>query len=111
MHKINIQNLQSGDVVSDGSRAHTQAYVCLRHLVQEHIMIGALPLLSESPKPLGGYQSIEMQGGALLDLIQDNAEFVRMQNNQEYMQNVEGILVEERENPNLFEDLESTDIL
>ena len=85
--------MQSGDVVSNSLRAHTQAYVCLRHLVQEHILISALPLLLESPKPLKGYQSIKMQSSVLLDLIQDNAEFVRMQGNQEYMQNVKGILV------------------
>ena len=65
MHKINITNLQSGDVIADGSRAHTQAYVCLRHIVREHIISGIAPLLSESPKPIGGYESVQMQGGAV----------------------------------------------
>ena len=52
-----------------------------------------------------------MQGRALFDIVQDNAEFVRMQNNRDYIRNIEGILVIEQENPNLFEDLEHTDIL
>lgn len=110
MHGINISNLGSGDIVSNGSRVHTQAYTCLRHIVREHITTNIAPFLSESPKPQGGYQTVEMQGGALLDLVQDNAQFVRMQDNQDFMQNVEEVLVTERENPNLFEDLESTDI-
>jgi hypothetical protein len=110
MHKIDIRALHSGDVVSDGSRAHVQAYACLRHIVREHIANHIAPLLLESPKPIGGYESVEIQGGALLDIVQDNAEFVRMQDNQDYIRNVEGILVTERENPNLFEDLEYTDI-
>jgi hypothetical protein len=111
MHKIDISTLRGGDVVSDGSRAHAQAYACLRHIVREHIANGNAPLLSESPKPIGGYESVEMQGGALLDIVQDNAEFVRLQDNQDYIRNVEGMLVTERENPDLFEDLEHTDIL
>ena len=81
MHKIDISTLRSGDVISDGSRAHAQAYACLRHIVREHIASGNAPLLSESPKPIGGYESVEMQGGALADLVQDNAEFVQMQDN------------------------------
>jgi len=51
-----------------------------------------------------------MQGGALLELVQDNAEFVQRQDNRDFLQHVEGMLVTERENPGLFEDLEQTDI-
>jgi hypothetical protein len=65
MHEINITNLQSGNVVADGSKAHTQAYVCLQHIVQEHIISGIAPLLLESLKPIGGYESVQMQGGAV----------------------------------------------
>ena len=110
MHRIDIRTLHSGNVVSGGSRAHAQAYACLRHIVREHIANGTAPLLLESPKLIGGYRSVEMQGGALLDIVQDNVEFVRMQDNQDYIRNIEGLLVTERENPNLFEDLEHTDI-
>ena len=102
--------MQSSDVVVDSSRAYTQAYVCLRHIIQEYIISGIAPLLSESPKPIGGYESVQMQGRAVWDLVQDNAEFVRLQDNQDYIQNVEGMLVTEQENPHLFEDLEHTDI-
>ena len=69
MHKINITTLRSGDVVSNSSRAHAQAYACLRHIVREHIISGNAPLLSESPKLIGGYQSVEMQGRALLNFV------------------------------------------
>ena len=110
MHKINIKALRSSDVVLGGSRAHTQAYACLRHLVQEHVASSIAPQLSESPKPIGGYESVKMHSGALSDIVQDNAEFVRLQDNQDFIQNVEGILVTERENPHLFKDLEHTDI-
>jgi hypothetical protein len=85
MHGINITNLQSSDVAVDGSRAHTQAYVCLRHIVQEYIISGIAPLLLESLKPTSGYESVQMQGGAVWDLVQDNAEFVRLQDNQDYI--------------------------
>jgi hypothetical protein len=81
MHKINITSLQSGDVIADSSRAHTQAYVCLQHIVREYIISGIAPLLLESPKPINGYESIQMQGGAVWDLVQDNAEFVQLQDN------------------------------
>jgi hypothetical protein len=53
---------------------------------------------------------VQMQGGAVWDLVQDNAEFVRLQDNQDYIQNVEGMLVTEQENPHLFEDLEHIDM-
>ena len=105
-----MQALRGGDVVAGGSRAHSQAYACLRHLVQEHLASGAAPFLLESPRPVGGYQSVKMQGGALLELVQDNAEFVQRQDNIDFLQHVEGMLVTERENQGLFEDLEHTDI-
>jgi hypothetical protein len=110
MYNINLETLRGGDVVAGGSRAHTQAYACLRHLIQEHISSSTTPFLSESPRPVSGYQSVEMQGGALLELVQDNAEFVQRQDNRDFLQHMEGMLVTERENPGLFEDLEQTDI-
>jgi len=85
MHKINIRALQSSDVVLSSSRAHVQAYACLWHIVQEHITSGIAPLLSESPKLIGKYESVEMQGKALFDIVQDNTEFVQIQDNQDYI--------------------------
>jgi len=111
MHKINITTLQSSNVVSNGFRAYTQAYTCLQHIIQEHIKSRNALLLSESPKPIGRYRSIKMQGKALLDLVQENAEFVQMQDSQDHLWNVKGVLVTEQENPNLFKDLEDTDIV
>ena len=81
MHKIDIRALQSGDVVSGGSRAHVQAYACLRHIVREHIASSIAPLLSESLKLIGGYESVKMQGRALFNIVQDNVEFVQIQDN------------------------------
>ena len=69
MHRINIRTLHSSNIVSGGSRAHTQAYTCLRHIVQEHIANGTAPLLSESLKLIGRYESVKMQGRALLDIV------------------------------------------
>jgi hypothetical protein len=85
MHKINIRALQSSNVVSGSSRAYIQAYACLWHIVQEHITSGIAPLLSESLKLISGYKSVKMQGKALFDIVQDNAEFVQMQDNQDYV--------------------------
>jgi hypothetical protein len=110
MHKIDIRTLHSSNVVLGSSRAYAQAYACLRHIVQEHIANSTAPLLSKSPKPISRYESVEMQGRALLDIVQDNAEFVQMQDNQDYIRNIEGLLVTKQENPNLFKDLEHTDI-
>ena len=50
------------------------------------------------------------QDGELLRLIQDNAEFVRRQENQEFVEGVENLLILERENPSVFEDVENNDI-
>jgi hypothetical protein len=97
-------------VVLGSSRAHAQAYACLQHIVQEHIANSTAPLLSKSPKPIGRYKSVKMQGKALLDIVQDNAKFVQMQDNQDYIRNIKGLLVTEQENLNLFKDLKHTDI-
>jgi hypothetical protein len=35
------------------------------------------PFLLESPKPDGGYTAIEAQGGMLAELLQENGEFIR----------------------------------
>jgi hypothetical protein len=64
---------------------YAQAYACLRHIVQEHIISGNALLLSESPKPISKYKSVEMQGRALLNLVQKNAEFVQMQDSQDHL--------------------------
>jgi hypothetical protein len=86
-----------------------QAYQCLRDIVRRHINSGILPLLSESPKPRGGYQAAEAQGGVLSELLQENAQFVRRQEDAAFMQNVENVLVAERENFDLFQDGEGND--
>ena len=109
MHRIDLSTLSGGDTIWDGSKAHVQAYHCLRDIVRRHIESGVAPFLSESPKPIGGYQAVEAQGGALSTLLQENAEFVRSQENAVFIENVEQLLVRERENIGLFEDGEGND--
>ena len=109
MHRIDLSTLSGGDTIWDGSKAHVQAYYCLRDIVRRHIKSGVAPFLSESPKPIGGYQAVEAQGGALSTLLQENAEFVRSQENAVFIENVEQLLVRERENIGLFKDGEGND--
>jgi hypothetical protein len=76
MHKINIRALQSNNIMSGSSKAYIQAYACLQHIIQEHITSNITPLLLESPKLISKYKSVEIQGKALFDIIQDNTKFV-----------------------------------
>jgi len=93
-------------MISGGAKAHVQAYQCLRDIVRQHVWSGMLPILHESPRPTGGYQAAEAQGGVLSELMQDNAQFVRTQEDLDFMQNIENVLVAEREE---FEDREGND--
>jgi hypothetical protein len=92
---IDLSVLNGGDVINDGSRAHVQAYSILRDIVQCYVNSGLAPFLSESPKPTGGYTVIEAQGGMLAELLQENGEFVR---------DVEEGLAAELNNPDVFSD-------
>jgi len=103
MHGIDLSTLSGGDTILGGARAHVQAYQCLRDIVQQHMSSGMLP------RPIGGYHAVEAQGGVLSELLQNNAEFVRSQENVAFVQNVESVLVAERENRDLFEDNEGND--
>ena len=85
MYKINIRALQSSNVMSNSSRAYVQAYACLQHIIQEYITSSIAPLLLKSPKLIGKYKSVKIQGKALFDIMQDNTEFVQIQDNQDYV--------------------------
>ena len=50
------------------------------------------------------------QEGELSRLIKGNAEFVRRQENQEFAKGMENLLIQEWENPDVFEDTENHDI-
>ena len=110
MYNIDLSTLSGGDTISGGLWAHTQAYLCLCDIIWSHNDSGATPYLQESPKPIGGYQLVINQDGDLLRLIQDNAEFIWRQENQEFVECVENLLILERENPSVFEDVEKNDI-
>ena len=107
MHNIDLTTLNSGDTILGGLRAHTQAYLCLRDIVRRHHDSGATPHLQELSKPIGGYQAAMNQERELSRLIQDNAEFVRRQENQEFVNGIENVLILERENPSVFQDIEN----
>jgi hypothetical protein len=72
-----LGTLNGGDVIDDGSRAHVQAYSILRDIVRRYVDSRLALFLSESPKPDGGYTAIEAQGGIMAELLQENREFVR----------------------------------
>jgi hypothetical protein len=95
IHRIDLSTLNRSNTILDGSRAHIQAYHCLRDIVRRHIENGIVPFLSESPKPIGRYQVVEAQGRELSTLLQENTQFVRRQENVIFIQNVEEVLVRE----------------
>jgi hypothetical protein len=97
---IDLGMLNGGDVINDGSKAHVQAYGILRDIVRCHVDSGLAPFLLESPKPNGGYTAIEAQGGVLAELLQENGEFIR---------DVEEGLTAELNNPDVFSDFEAGD--
>jgi hypothetical protein len=107
MYNIDLSTLNSGDTILGGLRAHTQAYLCLRDIVRHYHDSGATPYLQELSKLIGGYQAAINQEGELSRLIQDNAEFVRKQENREFVNGVEDLLILERENPSIFQDIEN----
>ena len=72
-----MSTLNGGDVIDDGSKAHVQAYGILRDIVRRYVDSGLAPFLLESLKPNGGYTAIEAQGGIMAELLQENGEFVR----------------------------------
>jgi hypothetical protein len=103
--------LYSSNVVLGSSRVYIQAYTCLQHIVQEHIANSTALLLLKSPKLISKYESVKIQGKALLNILQNNAEFVQMQDNQDYIQNIKRLLVTKQENLNLFKDFKYINIL
>jgi hypothetical protein len=90
---IDLGVLNGGDVIDDGSRAHVQAYSILCDIVQRYVDSRLAPFLLESLKPNGRYSAIEAQGGMLAKLLQENGEFV---------QDVEEGLAAELNNPRRF---------
>jgi hypothetical protein len=73
---IDLSQLGGGDLFADGSRVHLSAYLHLRDTVRVHILSGAQPLLSESPKPTGGYSEIEQSGGYFASICHGNAVII-----------------------------------
>jgi hypothetical protein len=56
---INLDALNRGDVINDGSKAHVQLYGILRDIVRQHVDNRLAPFLLESLKPKGGYTAIK----------------------------------------------------
>ena len=97
---IDLSVLNGGDVIDDGSKAHVQAYSILCDIVQRYVDSRLAPFLLESPKPNSGYTAIEAQGGMLAELLQENGEFV---------QDVEEGLIVELNNLDVFSDFKVSD--
>jgi hypothetical protein len=69
--------LKSGDTIDGGERLHLHAYLSLQTFVRDHFLAGVAPILSESPKPLGGYSAAAAVDGLLADIISENDWVVR----------------------------------
>ena len=102
---INLESLSAADidprVEEQGLRLHVRAYSHLRAIVRRHITAGAQLMLC--PDLEGGYARVVGFGGALQEIIEDNAEFVRMG------REIEDQLAAERNEPNQFEENELVD--
>ena len=53
MHNIDLGGLSGSSTLSGSLRAHIQAYLYLRDIVQSHHSDTTTPYLQESPKPIG----------------------------------------------------------
>ena len=66
-----------GDANGNGDRLHVEAYHALRYAIHAHIASGQLPILGESVKPTGGYETAIARNGVLKQVILANAEYVK----------------------------------
>ena len=76
-----MSTLSSSDIILGSLWVHTQAYLCLRDIVQCYYNNGATFHLQELPKPISRYQVAINQERELSRLIQDNTKFVQRQEN------------------------------
>ena len=72
---VDLPNLRGADLLADGSRLHFQVYLQLRELVRVHVISDQEPVLSETPRPLGGYEAVEARGGYLSGVLQENRAY------------------------------------
>jgi hypothetical protein len=63
--------------------------------------------LQELSKPISRYQAAINQKKKLFRFIQNNTEFVQKQENREFVNNIEDLLILERKNPSIFQDIEN----
>jgi hypothetical protein len=73
---VNMADIRMGDADGNGDRLHIQAYHQLRYAVRAHIASGQLPILGESEKPTGGYDTAIARNGVLKQVVLTNAEYV-----------------------------------
>jgi hypothetical protein len=92
---IDLSTLNGGNVIDDGSKVHVRVYSIHYNILQRYVDSGLAPFLLESLKPNSGYYTIESQGGMLATLLQENGEFI---------QDVEEGLIVELNNLNVFLD-------
>ena len=68
-----IDQLQAGD----GERLFKRAYTLLRIALKLHIRTRDQPILTLCARLSGGYDRVANFGGSLLEIIEENAEFVQ----------------------------------
>jgi hypothetical protein len=69
---IDLSTLRGLDLLKDGSQLHFRIYYQLQELVQRYVLSGQEPLLSETPQPLGGYESVEERRGYFSGVLREN---------------------------------------
>jgi hypothetical protein len=72
---IDLSTVQGGNLLEDGSRLHLRVYCKVREIVQLHVVSGQEPILSETPRPYGGYEDVEQRGGYLSEILQENRAY------------------------------------
>jgi hypothetical protein len=91
-------------------QVYIQAYLYLKDIVQYYYNSSTTLYLQESSKPIGRYQAAINQEKELSKLIQNNTEFIQKQENQEFVNSIEDLLILERKNPSIFQDIENNSI-
>ncbi len=74
---VNMADIRMGDANGNGDRLHVEAYHRLRFAIHAHMASGQLPILGESVKPTGGYETAIARDGVLKQVILANQAHIR----------------------------------
>jgi hypothetical protein len=107
IYNIDLNTLNSSNTILGSLQVYIQAYLYLKDIVQHYYNSSTTSYLQKLSKPIGRYQAAINQERELSRLIQDNTEFVQRQKNWEFVNSIEDLLILERENPSIFQDIEN----